>query len=183
MENTPHFIEKINPDVSGALEELADLIHVLGLKEDAKENMKTELGFLNKEIEILRSEKIPELLARYDLSEIKLKNGKKISITQKYFCSLPKNDLTKRDSSLAWVQKNNGSDIIKSTINISFSKEEFKAFKSTKDILFKNQIPFLEKEDIHPATLKAYLKESIEQGLEVPHNLFNLFIKNDTKIK
>lgn len=167
------------------LSELSGKIkRLLKLRENIKE-MEEKLKQVKKEENQLSGEEIPAYLAQFGIDSIKLDNGKSVTIREDLKCSLPKTDYVKRKNYLNWLRENGGSDIIKEELTINSPNAKII------EHLRKENITFLQSENIHPSTLKAFFRDILGitknsvakmEKSELP-DYINLYIHRETKIK
>ena len=169
------------------VETLSNLCKSLQIVEGKIEEAKELLKSLEETRDDLSSNKIPNKLMELGVSELKLSDGTKVSTDKKYLASISK-DKEKSNAAFDWLIKNGHSAIIKKQIvipytyvddNGSISKELQDAIDSLKN----SGITYLDEGNIHWATLRAFVKEQIENGVDIPKDLFNIFIQNVTKLK
>ena len=129
----------------------------------------------------ISSKVIPELLAEQGLSEIKLADGSKVSVKQEFRCTLPK-DETKRAQAYEWLRNEKLGDIIKNNVFVTFGKGEDDKAKSLIDLAVENGYEPNQKSDVAWNTLTALYEERVKAGLDMPSDVFSLWIKDKTKI-
>ena len=129
----------------------------------------------------ISSKVIPELLAEQGLSEIKLADGSKVSVKQEFRCTLPK-DETKRAQAYEWLRNEKLGDIIKNNVFVTFGKGEDDKAKSLIDLAVANGYEPSQKSDVAWNTLTALYEERVKAGLDMPSDVFHLWIKDKTKI-
>ena len=129
----------------------------------------------------ISSKVIPELLAEQGLSEIKLADGSKVSVKQEFRCTLPK-DETKRAQAYEWLRNEKLGDIIKNNVFVTFGKGEDDKAKSLIDLAVENGYEPNQKSDVAWNTLTALYEERVKAGLDMPSDVFHLWIKDKTKI-
>jgi hypothetical protein len=98
---------------------------------------------------------------------------------------LPKEDKNPedREKALKWLRNNGLGDIIKNNITVSFGRgEDNKAVEYASLAQNSGYMPS-QKVDVNNRQLVAAFRERLENGLEVPPELFKLFVGNQTKIK
>ena len=89
----------------------------------------------------------------------------------------------KEKGSCACVRPASVYDIIQNNIIVSFGRgEDNKAVEYASLAQQKGYLP-TQKVDVHNRVLVAALRERLEKGLEMPSELFNMFVGNQTKIK
>jgi hypothetical protein len=125
---------------------------------------------------------IPETLESVGLKEIKLSSGKRITVYDD--CRVNISD-AKLGECMQWMRKNKFEAIIKNQVTASFSKgDDKKAIDVYRDLLSRGY-DVNHKEDIHPATLKAFMKEQLKKGAlsSEDKSLFSVYEFKVAKIK
>ena len=123
---------------------------------------------------------IPEALAESGLSEIKLTDGTKVSVQQFYSASIPKDKI---DEALDWLRDNGHGDLIKNAISVDFGKGEDEQAAKLKQQLAKQGRSLTDKTGVHPQTLRAFAREQVEKGQNLPLDLLGIYIGQKTVIK
>ena len=129
----------------------------------------------------ISSKIIPELLAEQGLSEIKLADGSKVSVKKEFRATLPKDEV-KRDAAYKWLRDQGLGDIIKNNVSVTFGKGEDDKAKSLIDLAVANGYEPSQKSDVAWNTLTALYEERVKAGLDMPSDVFSLWIKDKTKI-
>ena len=149
--------------------------------EDEIAAIEEQLKKKKEEADHISSKVIPELLAEQGLSEIKLADGSKVSVKQEFRCTLPK-DETKRAQAYEWLRNEKLGDIIKNNVFVTFGKGEDDKAKSLIDLAVENGYEPNQKSDVAWNTLRALYEERVKAGLDMPSDVFHLWIKDKTKI-
>ena len=149
--------------------------------EDDIAAIEEQLKKKKEEADHISSKVIPELLAEQGLSEIKLADGSKVSVKQEFRCTLPKDDV-KRQQAYEWLRNEKLGDIIKNNVFVTFGKGEDDKAKSLIDLAVENGYEPNQKSDVAWNTLTALYEERVKAGLDMPSDVFNLWIKDKTKI-
>ena len=149
--------------------------------EDEIAAIEEQLKKKKEEADHISSKVIPELLAEQGLSEIKLADGSKVSVKQEFRCTLPKDDV-KREQAYEWLRNEKLGDIIKNNVFVTFGKGEDDKAKSLIDLAVENGYEPNQKSDVAWNTLTALYEERVKAGLDMPSDVFNLWIKDKTKI-
>ena len=138
------------------------------------------LSSLKKQYLKLTDEELPAALEELGIAEMKLDDGSKIKLTQIYGASIP---VERREEAFAWLRENGYDDIIKNTVACSFGRgEDDKAAKFTDSIRRMGLAPDT-KTEVHAMTLKAFVRERVETGDELPMDLFGAFVGQRAVIK
>ena len=150
-------------------------------KEDEIAELEDKLKKKKEEADHISSKVIPELLAEQGLSEIKLADGSKVSVKQEFRATLPKDEV-RRDAAYQWLRDQGLGDIIKNNVSVTFGKGEDDKAKSLIDLAVANGYEPSQKSDVAWNTLTALYEERVKAGLDMPSDVFSLWIKDKTKI-
>jgi hypothetical protein len=150
-------------------------------KEDEIEELENKLKAKKAEADDISSRVIPELLAEQGLSEIKLADGSKVSVKKEFRATLPKDDV-RRESAYQWLRDQGLGDIIKNNVTVSFGKGEDNKANQLVDLAVANGFTPQQKSDVAWNTLTALYEERVKAGLDMPSDVFSLWIKDKTKI-
>ena len=169
----------------GDLAELNKKVKKLEACESRLEKLMEEVATLKSNIKKISYEEIPDLLAEKGLASLKLSDGTVVEVKKVINAYLPKADRDPegREKAFQWLRDNGHGDIIKNDITVSFGRgEDNKAVEYASLAQQKGYLP-TQKVDVHNRVLVAAFRERLEKGQEVPPELFNLFVGNQTKIK
>ena len=150
-------------------------------KEDEITELEDKLKAKKAEADDISSRVIPELLAEQGLSEIKLADGSKVSVKKEFRATLPKDDL-RRESAYQWLRDQGLGDIIKNNVTVSFGRGEDNKANQLMDLAVANGFTPQQKSDVAWNTLTALYEERVKAGLDMPSDVFSLWIKDKTKI-
>ncbi len=151
------------------LEELVKAAEQL-LDADAAAALAAEdLKAANKKARVLREETIPEAMAELNLDHFSIKGGRMVTVKQEVYASIPKDN---EQAAFDWLNKNDFGAIIKTEVKSSFGKGEREEALKLSQELADRGIDNKFKEGVHHSTLKAWLKEMLRDGKDVPMDLF-----------
>ena len=167
----------VDTDKVKSISELCN--RLLDLQEQARrieENLKSK----NDEIRVLSEQEIPNLMQEAGVSEFKLADGSSVSIKPFYAAKIP---VSKTDEAFQWLTGNGYGDLIKNTVSLNFGKSEDNLANSLVEDLKSKGHNVSQKKKVEPQPLKAFVKEAIQNGQNVPMDLFGVYISNKTTIK
>lgn len=182
--NDLSFLEDAQPSPVTALGALMEYVNNLDQINNEIEDLEKQLDERKSVKRNLEESVIPALLDQHGVSEIKLSNGRNVTVGEDLFCRLPE-DIEKRMAALSWLRENGAGDKIRSEAKIEGANQELF------DQLSALGIGFAKVETVHPASLKSWFKEvvGLKKGSmaimaleEIPAE-FGVFIKRTTKIK
>ena len=81
-----------------------------------------------------------------------------------------------------WLRENGLGDIIKNEVAVQFGKGEDNKAEQLLSLAEQEGYEPTQKQKVEPMTLKALYRERVEAGLDMPSQLFNIFVKDQTKI-
>ena len=162
--------------------DIAQQCVLLKKKEDEVAELEDKLKAKKAEADDISSRVIPELLQEQGLQEIKLADGSKVSVKKEFRATLPKDDL-RREAAYQWLRDQNLGDIIKNNVTVSFGKGEDNKANQMMDLAVANGFTPQQKSDVAWNTLTALYEERVKAGLDMPSDVFSLWIKDKTKIR
>ena len=121
--------------------------------------------------------KIPEIMDELMIDEFRMTNGVKLTIAPYYSGKITD------PAAYKWLEENNHADIIKGEVNIpfpkGFDKQKLRAINNiAKEFGLEADIG----EQVHPSTLRAWIKDMIKSGEQFPRDLFNVYVGKRTKL-
>jgi hypothetical protein len=123
--------------------------------------------------------KIPEIMATLGMEEFKLTDGSKITVKEDVKCGLSEE---RKPFAFDWLRENQFDGIIKQAVSLSFGKGENDAAKRAMTLLQEAGFEPNVGENIHPATLKSFVKEQLEAGTNIPLDVFGVYEYKIAKI-
>ena len=176
-ENAATSVEKIDQQGLTSVAALARTIRDKEAKiSDLEQTLKEEKKALIK----LTDEEMPSMLAEIGMSSFALDDGSTVEVKQTYGASIL---VDKRPEAYEWLRDNGYDDIIKNTVACQFGRGEddqasaFAAFAQQQ-----GYVPD-QKTEVHPQTLRAFVKERCEAGEEFPMELFGAWVGQRAVIK
>ena len=155
-------LEKTN---NSALSTVSKLARAIKAKEQEVQSLDDQLKLAKKELLKLTDEELPASMAEVGLASFTLDDGSEVNIKPTYGASiLVKN----REAAYEWLRENGYDDLIKNTVKAFASKEGYLAEQAT---------------GIHSSTLRAFVKERVENGDEFPMDLFGAYVAQRAVIK
>ena len=97
-----------------------------------------------------------------------------------YSASIPKD---RSDEAFTWLVDNKFGDLIKNQVATNFVRGQEEQAEKFASELAGRGMPVNTKKWVEPMTLKAWVREKTEQGVNIPHDLFGIFIGEKAKIQ
>jgi hypothetical protein len=125
---------------------------------------------------------LPDMMAEYGMTAIKLESGQTVEVSDFVQGSLPK-DLERRKAAIDWLAANGAVDLIKNEVSVEFTKTQHNLAKATAQKLREDGLNVIEQETVHPQSLLAFAREKMRNGEEIPLEQIGLFSGRTVKIK
>jgi len=155
------------------LKTVAEIARKVNEKEKVIAEEEKNLKDHKKELLKLTDEDLPTMLAELGLTSFKLEDGSSISVKQTYGASIK---VENRPAAFNWLRDNGYDDIIKNQITCVFGRGEDDKANSFKETAEKEGYLPQQKTEVHPQTLRAFVKERVENGEEFPMDLLGVYI-------
>lgn len=152
-----------------SLAQLADLTRTLLDRYADVEAAEVALKQATENARVLCEETIPCAMQELGLTEIKLETGEKLAIKQDVYASIP---VAFRERAFNWLVEHGFGGLIKVEVNTHFGKGDMKNATSLYNELFKKGLEPELNQNVAPQTLKAFLREQIAAGANVPMDIF-----------
>jgi len=133
---------------------------------------------IKRKVELVSSEVIPTMMQEMNISTLKLADGTSVEVKPVYGASIPAD---KKEDAYTWLRENGLGDLIKNEVTVAFGRSEDNKAQQYAVLAQGQGYEPVQKLKVEPMTLKALVRD-IENGLDMPSDLFNLFTSNRTKI-
>jgi hypothetical protein len=144
--------------------------------EDLEKNLKDEKKTLLK----MTDEELPAMLTELGLSSMTLEDGSNVKVTQTYGASIRIDD---KPQAFEWLREHGYDDIIKNQVLCVFGRGEDDQASAFQAFAAQQGYAAEQKTEIHPQTLRAFIKERVENGDDFPMELFGAWVGQRAVIK
>jgi len=154
----------------------------------AKQQLELERNVANLELQLedtknrlnnLSQTLIPEAMMAVGMESFKLADGTMVKVEKFYSGKIPDD---KHDEAFAWLRSTKNDSLIKREVKCNFGKGEDQDAQSAVQALRDLGFEPVDKQSVHPMTLKSFIREQFESGSEFPAELFGAYVGNKTKI-
>lgn len=154
------------------LNTLVALCKYLAEFEDKKGKLEEELKYVEQRIKDLSTRSIPDLMQTINLTELRLTDGRKIAVRPDIVASVSKERMPQV---LEWLHAHNAQAIAKQKLMVDINNlTETERAALTQAVENLGARPTIDA-SIHPSTLRAFVKEQLEQGTpDFPRELFGV---------
>lgn len=128
----------------------------------------------------LLEDTIPAALSEMGMKSFKMEDGSSIEVKPFYSASIKD---ANRAAAYEWLREHGFDDIIKNTVSVRFGRGEDELCDGLLNLLRTNNYPVEQAQKIEPQTLKAFVREQIERGSELPMEMFGVFVGSKATIK
>jgi hypothetical protein len=147
--------------------------------ENEIEALEEKLKHTKRDLETLSGDVIPTMMAEMGLTQLKLMDGSSVDVKPYYAASIT---VKNREAAYKWLRENDLGDIIKNDVTVSFGRNEDNKAADYANLAQSHGYQPTQKLKVEPMTLKALVRERIEKGVEMPMDIFNVFVGNRTKL-
>lgn len=170
-------------DTKGATVGEIVLLAQLLQRADAKvEEAEAALAVAKENARRLAEEALPGVMLEAGLTNMTLEDGSTVKLADEVYCSI---SAERKPAAYAWLTEHNFGGLIKTEVVLPFGRDEEERVELLKlrDILTKLGYTFSIEESVHAQTLKAWLKEQLREGADVPLQLFGARPVTVAKVK
>ena len=158
---------------------LSNSIKRLGNIIDEIDTAEKHLKALKTEKRRLEFEAIPEVMDEMGVERVDVGDAT-VSLKSFVSASIP---VDRREEAFNWLRERNLDDIIKNDVIISFGRNQDNVAGDLMVDLERRGLHPERKTHIHSMTLKSFIRERVEKGLETNLDLFGAFVARTAEIK
>lgn len=158
---------------------ISDKCHQLNELQSQLKEKEEAISLLKHKIRDLEERIIPEMMQEAGVSLLKLKDGSTVEVKPFYAAKIPESRV---EEAFSWLRDKGFEDLIKNTVTASFGRGQDNQVSELIGVCEKFGFNYNKKEKVEPMTLKAFVREQVETGKELPFDLFGVYIANKTKI-
>jgi hypothetical protein len=155
------------------LKSVAAIAKSVKVYEDQVQRLESELKEAKKGLLRLTDEDLPAMLLELGLSSFELDDGSKVTMRPTYGAHIKAEN---KETAFSWLRTNEFGDLIKNTVSCQFGRGEDHEAVEFMEYAQKLGYSAEQKTDVHPSTLKAWVKERVQNGDEFPMELFGAYV-------
>ena len=154
------------------------------LKQDAEiAELEESLQVVKRARAKLAESDLPEAMEEAGMLDFTLADGRVITLAYEVYAHISE---ANRGEAHQWLRNSGHDDIIKRVLTVKFGKgEDQKAVKVFEDLVGRPDLSdneIVSKESVHASTLKAFVRNSLESGIDLPMELFGVHEKALVKV-
>jgi len=167
--------------MSDALKRIEELSQLLIRQTLAVEDAEKALAAAKENKLRTEREDLPELMREFGLSEVKLENGAKVTVSDDVTAAIPE---AQKAAAWAWLEARGYDGIIKTEVKIAYGRGENDDARAAAERLSEELArPAELSRSVHSATLKSFIKERMAAGETVPFDVFGVHAYAIAKVK
>ena len=180
-EATPDYSDFQEGPGEGQLAELSKLADQQADAEREVARLEAELAKAKDRHRSISEQELPAMMDELGMEEFKTTSGIKIKVAEIIRASIPK---ARAEEAFTWLDENGHASIIKRLFAVSFGRHEEKwARKFAADLRRrKRELIVADIKKVESSTLRAFVKAQLEEGVDLPMELFGVFRQRVSKI-
>ncbi len=159
--------------------QLSGLVRQLNTKQEQIDQTEDYLKELKQEKQKIAFEQIPMLMDQMGIERIDV-DGATVKLKSFVSASIPAD---RKQEAFNWLREHNLDDIIKNDIVVSFGRGQDNAAGDVMYDLEQKGYHPEQKTHIHAMTLKAFIKERVEQGKPIDLDMFGAFVARTADVR
>lgn len=161
------------------LEELMELANLQQQAEGRVKEAEIALEQAKNHLRNISEDLLPSAMTSLGLTELRLSSGDIIRVSREVNCSIPE---ATNQQAFDWLAENGFGGMVKTEVKVAFpAGERMHALLLAEEIASNHDVAADVKQYVHPQTLKAWAKEQMQAGENLP-NCFSVYPFNKTKI-
>ena len=165
---------------SKEIKSVAELARMINSAELTVSDLEDQLKQAKKGLLKLTDEDLPAALQEIGVNKFTLDDGSSVEVKSTYGAHI-KND--NKEEAFAWLEANGHDGLIKNSVSCDFGRGDHQEAQAFMDLANSQGLEPQQKTGVHPSTLKAWVKEQIEGGKELPMELFGAYCGQRATIK
>jgi hypothetical protein len=126
---------------------------------------------------------LPELMLEAEMQEFTMTNGNTVKVKEHVHAAITE---ANNQEALKWLRDNGFGGLIKAVVTVSFTASEEGIGQATElseklSETYSNDVEM--KQTVHAARLKAFVKEQLEDGKDIPRQLFGVHTFSEAEVK
>jgi len=170
-------VEKLGDDKLSSVSQLAEKMR---LQAELVEGLEQSLKDAKQTLYKLRDDTLPTALQELGLTGLTLSDGSKVNLKPTYGGHIT---VANREEAHQWLRDHKYDDIIKNTVSCQFGRGEDQEAAMFYEELNRQGMVASQKTEVHAQTLKAWVRERVENGDNFPMELFGAFVGQQAEIK
>lgn len=161
------------------LTRITQMAHDLRVAQRRVSQAEAALELANKAVAQLAEFDIPEAMLAVGMSQIRLTDGSTLKVEDKIFAQISQDRTAEAHG---WLNENGFGNLIKREFKIVFGRDQ-EEWASTFEVKLDTEgVNYDRKQAVHPSTLKAFVKQQLEDGTGIPEEVFGVYRRTVAKL-
>ena len=143
------------------------------------EDKEKEISELKTKAKNYEEKIIPDMLQEAGVDKIQLSDGTVVEVKPFYAARIPE---SRNEEAFNWLRDNGHGDMIKNILTANIDKGQDNQVSELIKVCEDLGFGYTQKQKVEAMTLKAFVREQVEKGKEIPFDMFGIYIANKTKI-
>jgi hypothetical protein len=138
---------------------------------------------VQQQLDWIEQRQLPDLMNECGLQSFVLADGRSVTVREQIYAGVTRDNLP---AALAWLRRTGNDAIIRHTVGVRFGKGDDATARELARELAKRygaQLEILNEEQLHPSTLRAFVRARLAGGEDLPRELFGVHTFNKADIK
>lgn len=122
---------------------------------------------------------LPELMATVGMGQIKLSDGTTVSVSDRIHARISQDNMADAHT---WLNANGHGNLIKREFKVGFGRDQEEWATAFEDTLANEGVKYDRKQAVHPSTLRAFVKQQLEDGENIPEDVFGVYRQSVAKL-
>lgn len=162
--------------MSDRIQQLCDTLASVQLRQAEAEAAVADLKAAARRI---TEEDLPSVMIEMGLTDVTTGSGLRVKLCEEVAAAITE---ANRPAAHAWLIANGFGGLIKTQVIVEFGRGDVEAAQAFAAAAAEGGHSPLNKEAVHPATLKSFVKEQMAQGAAIPLDIFGIHPYNVAKI-
>ena len=161
-------------EIAGMTKMVVEYEELIGMQEEALKKVRAELRAITED-------RLPQAMLGVGMKTFTTDEGFKVSIKEDYAATI---SAANKEKAHEWLRDNGHAALIKSDVNFKFGMDESEKADELMIIANAAGFPdFSRKETVHSGTLRAFVREQMTTGQNIPEDLFSVFAITIAQVK
>lgn len=163
------------------LKQVTVLVAAIRAQRTKVEQLEATLKDEQRHLRLLEEEDLPAAMDEANIANFTTADGTPVKVEQKLYMNVPKKN---KPAVASWLMQHNHGALVQSDVVVKFKKGEQEKVDAAVDLLAHNGFAGVHvEESTHTGQLKALVRELLDNGEDVPMDLFGAYIKRVAVVK
>jgi uncharacterized small protein (DUF1192 family) len=162
-----------------ALASVSELVARQIRLEDEIASAEAQLKAKNEDLRRVAFDELPAAMAELGLKDVRTTAGARVEIKSFVQASITK---ARQEEAFAWLRDHGHGDLVKHEVKVALGAGEDEIAAEIVESIRARGLIADDKATVHAQTLKAFLREQIENGADVPLDLFGAYLGQEARI-